>query len=165
MLRPTLLAALAALPLVYVSMPAGPPAALAQAPCFNVLPQEPVLVYDVTGFTFAGMLVHKHLAVYTNGVASISEAGTSSGPSSKADVAFVGPDKVRKLVADLTGANAFALCDQNVGAADIPLTTVTVARGATDAVAHTFSYWFAGAPYDKVEAVIDAFIKKTFPNF
>jgi hypothetical protein len=177
-MRCMLLAPLAALPLVslaipslavpFLAVPPSPARGTAPAPCANNLMQEPVLVYDVTGFTLTG-LIHRHLAVYNNGVASISSVSSSiftgSTTSSQADVAFVSPDEASKLLRELANANAFTLCDQSIAVSDIPMTTVSVSRGATDAQTHTFSYWTGGGPYAGVQQTIDAFIQKTFPSF
>ena len=45
---------------------------------------------------------------------------------------------------------------------DVPLNTLTVFNGTTDAQAHTFSYWLANGNYAPVQAAIDAFITQTF---
>jgi hypothetical protein len=185
-MRSLFLAPLAALPLVSLSIPSLAIPSLAipspaipsrailaapargTAPCANNLMQEPVLVYDLTGYTLIGFL-HRHLAVYNNGVASISAVSTNTlteAPDwNKAAVAFVSPDEADKLLRELSNDGAFGLCDQSIIVLDMPMTTVTVSRGATDAQSHTFSYWFGDGSYGKVQQTIDAFIQKTFPNF
>ncbi len=174
MLRSIAIAALAALPLSALSVPQGQgtvvgPTPSPGVPCTtNPLVQEPVLVFDISGFTLTGVL-HQHLAVYNNGVASISRVsgGTSLFPLSKdADLAFISSQMVEKLQKDLAAAGAPLACDEQLFVSDIPMTTVTVFRGGTDARAHTFSYWLPTTPQSQATAqVISKFIADVFPNF
>lgn len=136
----------------------------AAAPCRNIWQHEPILVYDVTGFTIAGGLRHLNLVVYNDGFATICKSDTIPFDEGVA-TAFTGTVTARTLLTDLALASAFTLCDQDLAAADIPLTTVTVMRGATDTLAHTFNYWVPDPPYTGVQSVINAFIATHFPGF
>lgn len=145
--------------------------------CTNTLPQEPVLMYDVSGFGLGGQ-IHLHLSLYSNGLASISSAPggiifpeqTSGGFGGffdpKAEMVFVDPAAVAELAENLALAGAFKACDEDAIIADIPLTTVTVFRGETNSRAHTFSYWTPLSPQTQaVGTLISEFIDKYFPNF
>jgi len=146
--------------------------------CTNTLPQEPVLIYDVSGFGFGGQ-IHLHLSLYTNGLASISsapggvifpEAQTTGGFGGffepKAELLYVDPAVVAQLAENLAAVGAFKACDEDAIIADIPLTTVTVFRGETNARAHTFSYWTPLSPQTQaVSTLINDFIATNFPNF
>jgi hypothetical protein len=131
----------------------------------NVLVVEPVLIYDVTGGTLAG-LVHSRLSVYNNGQVSISRKDFGS-PTGAADFTMVPVTRVRQLRADLEAAGASTFGDEMNNVADLPLTTVTFfSKPLPHAQANTFSYWntFDG-PYWPLQQVIDEFIVETFPNF
>ncbi|MEZ5977000.1 MAG: hypothetical protein R3F34_02115 [Planctomycetota bacterium] len=136
-------------------------------PC-NALQQEPVVMYDISGYTLTGVY-HLHLMVYDNGATSISRVsgGTPIFPmSNAADFTYVTKQRVKQLAKDLAQAGAFQLCDEDALVADLPMTTVTVFRGTMDAKAHTFNYWLpqtAGSA--KVQQLIDDFRTETFPNF
>jgi hypothetical protein len=172
MLRTTFFLTIVALPFVAASQQQqpiliGPPAAA--APCPNTLEQEPLLIYDVSGYGLAGV-IHQHLAVYDNGVVSISSVsgGTPIFPSAnKADLTYVPPATARDLAKSLVQAGARQICDEDIPVADLPLTTVTLfARGVTDDRAHTFSYWLPLSNESQtVSNLIQAFITTTFPNF
>lgn len=49
------------------------------------------------------------------------------------------------------------LGDQDLSVADIPLTTVTVFKGNTNAKAHTFSYWVGIKGYGQIAQIISDF--------
>lgn len=176
MIRSTFLLALAAAPFLALApqqiSPGGPtpigPGPFTQ-PCADTLDQEPLLMFDVSGFTLTGVL-HQHLCVYDNGVVSISSVsgGTPLFPlTNKADIAFVTPTQARTLHKQVVQAGAFQACDEPIPVADLPLTTVTVFRaGRTDDRAHTWSYFLPQTPQTQnVENAILAFKNATFPNF
>lgn len=172
MLRTTFFLTVAALPFLAASQPQqptliGPPAAI--APCANTLEQEPLLMYDVSGFGLAGV-IHRHLAVYDNGVVSISSVsgGTPLFPSAnKADITYVPAATARALLKSVVQAGARGICDEDIAVADLPLTTITIfGRGNTDDRSHTFSYWLPlSTESQTVSGLIQAFITTTFPGF
>jgi len=175
MLRSTLLIALACTPFVALARPGAAPAPLAAsaapaqiaAPCDNLFDQEPVLVFDVSGYGLAG-LIHQHVCVYDSGLVTYAEAGggTPLFPfGSSADITYVPVEKVRAFQKSLILAGAFSICDEDALVADAPLHTVTVFRGQTDSRAHTYSYWFPISQANTdVHALILAFIDDAFPN-
>jgi hypothetical protein len=128
------------------------------ATCVNVQRREPIVMWDVTGDTLAGTLVHGRLVVYNDGVTSVS--------SGNGDVRTEGvaPAVVQGLRRALVQAGATTLCDQAY-VTDMPLTTLTMFEGNTDAQAHTFSYWVAENAYAGVQAEIDHFLATHFPGF
>jgi len=145
------------------------PANALSAACKNDLMVEPVLNYDVTGSTLLGP-VHSRLTVYNNGLltrsstsgavaSSFAGSGSSGGTAS---TGFASPAAIAQLQKDLVDAGAFRLCDQPFVVSDVPLTTVTAFRGATDAKTHTFNYWLGIGDYAGVEQVIAAFIADNF---
>jgi hypothetical protein len=153
-----------------VASPAAAPAAqsLPGPGCPNFFVNEPLVVYDITGYTLTGLL-HLHLTVYSSGTAQISEAGGGAGPFpfvSMADVAYVTPEAAEKLWKTVVTADAMSICDYALQVSDVPLTTITVHRGDTNSAAHTYSYWVAGTPQmQAVDNAIQNFIHQYFPNF
>lgn len=180
MLRTSLVVALVAAPLLTPASqqisPGGPtpigPPIIGPPPtigCANTLDQEPLVMFDVTGFTLAGLL-HEHLCVYDNGVVTISRVsgGTPLFPlTNAADIAFISPNDARNLHKTLTQAGAFRACDEQLSVADLPMSTVSIFRaGATDDRVHTFSYWIPQSPESQATSLaISAFRDQTFPNF
>lgn len=144
----------------------GSPAALAPAPCPNDFDQEPLVMYDVSGYGLAG-LIHQHVCVYDNGLVTYGEAGggTPLFPfSSSADVAYVPVAKVEGFYKELLQFGAFGICDELSFVADAPLITVTVFRGQTDSRAHTYSYYFPlSVASQSVHDHINMFIGDVFP--
>lgn len=151
-------------PVSQLPIPAPPP----PGTCNNIFPQEPLVVFDVSGYSLTG-LIHQHLTVYSSGLVSISAAGggTQLFPfSSKADVAFLQISEVEKLWTKVIQDGAMSICDENAFVADLPLTTITVHRGATNSTARTFSYYFPMSPESNAVANhISEFINTHFPNF
>jgi len=127
------------------------------ASCANTQRREPIVMWDVTGNTVAGP-VHGQLVVYNDGVTSVSSG--NGGVRTEA----VAPAVVQALRGDLIQAGATTLCDQKQ-VTDMPLTTLTMFVGSTDAQAHTFSYWVANNGYAAVQAEIDDFLATHFPGF
>ena len=129
---------------------------------------EPVVVVDVSGATLLGP-VHRHLAVYTSGRVAYSAFGPQTVPGvggvqpvSRSET--IDPLLVEALVSDLARAGAWQLADQTIEPTDVPLITVTVLDGQTDARAHTFSYWIPTAPFHPVDAVLTGFMKAALPG-
>lgn len=133
-----------------------------QGPCVNTIRHEPVLVYEVSGFGFGG-LIDRMLTVYADGSLKLSSAELS-GPG-KAALAAASPAEVKTLTQTLSLAGSFTACDDQSTGFDVPLKTLTVFRGGTDALTHTVSWWFQNPPYDGLEQPLDAFIAQHFPNF
>ncbi len=152
--------------LVVVSLSLGVLSSLAQTtpgPIPAPFNQEPVVVFDETGGTLAGP-VHLHLAVYNNGLASISRK-TRTG-SSAADVKMVSPEAVKALFSALQAAGAGSLPDDRTIATDVPLKTVTffLAPGPRSG-SNTFSYLKAHDSYGRVDSILRRFICTNFPGF
>ncbi len=116
---------------------------------------EPVLNFDVSGSTLTGPLHHR-LTVYNNGLITASQCSGFSGANS-AGTGFTTPALAEKLRKELIDAGGLTLPDQNLSVADIPLTTVTVFKGNTNAKAHTFSYWVGFKGYAKIAQIISDF--------
>jgi len=131
----------------------------AAAPSFQIgITQEPILNWDVTGGTLSGPF-HTRLTVYNNGLVTGSSC-TGLGGSNSAGTAYASTAEVEKLRKELIDAGGLKLADQNISVADIPLTTVTVFKGTTDASAHTFSYWIGTGNYGKIAQIISDFATK-----
>ncbi|MFO0839251.1 MAG: hypothetical protein U1D55_12100 [Phycisphaerae bacterium] len=128
----------------------------------NVWVREPVLIYDMTGYGFAG-LMHRHVAVYNDGVVNLSKTGIIG-----TDVRALQIDsaQVEALRRQLIAAGAATLRDDPSGGADIPLTTVTFfAAAAPRTWANTFSYYFPAPAWMPVEQAIGNFIAAVAPGF
>jgi hypothetical protein len=136
------------------------------APCPEVDPTVPIVMLETAGFGFGGA-IHRRLTVYSNGLATYSEAGGGVlGPaSSHAAFTHVDAADVAKLRKDLRQAGVFELCDLEQIVADIPMTQITAFRGkGADLEAHTYSYYFAQtAAHSAVEGILNALITKYFP--
>jgi len=128
--------------------------------CGNSVKQEPVLNFDVTGATFAGAF-HSRVTVYNNGLGTRSKLQPVFG-TEEVETVFLSPATVAQLQSDLIAAGAFKLCDLLQSTADIPLTTVTVFQGTTDARAHTYSYFFPVKGHAVVDQIIGDFIDAHF---
>ena len=163
MIRSFILGALTATPLVYAAFPAAPQPA-PQSGCSNVWVAEPLVVYDVTGATLAG-LVDSNLVVYDSGVAKLSSASAQPGEG-RAILSYVSPQEALDFARDLALAGGLAICDQNAAGSDVPLKTLTLFRsGKTDTRVHSFSWWFATKEYSAIQQRIDQFIQTHFSSF
>jgi len=143
------------------------------SPCAgNAIKMEPVVNVDVTGSTLLGP-THFRFTAYNSGLVTVSRASligvanesAGSFPFADADTIFVSTEAVDQLAKNLRAAGAFSLCDQNFSTADVPLTTVTVFRGATNAVAHTYSYWAAFGEHADAALAIGDFIQEHLSGF
>jgi hypothetical protein len=161
MLRFALAATLVALPFASAQQSQT---SLAAAACPNVWKHEPVATYDIAGSTLIGP-IYQHLAIYNDGHMIISRTTFDPDPGA-AQTSFLTPAEIQQLRADLIAANVETLCDDPFQASDSPLTTVTYFRGATNASAHSFSYWSGfGGSYAAVDQVFLDLIAAKFPNF
>ena len=133
--------------------------------CPDAIGRELLLVYDLSGSSLVGQF-HTSLVVYDDGLCVISKRNQTTFPIPGQDVdvdsADVGADTVAHLLSQLASLGAFKACDQQMQVVDVPLKTVTVARGSTDARAHTFSYWF---DLSGIDATVQSFIQQHFPRF
>lgn len=162
MTRTLLVVALAGAPFLALTLdPLSPSVSLAptaaSSPCPNDIAREPVLIYDQSGSTLSG-IVTRHVCVYGDGtvIASHASGGTALFPyESGARITHVDPARITKLRTDITQAGVWSLCDESLSLADFPLTTVTVLRGGTDALAHTYSYYF---PLSTTNQIVHMFI-------
>jgi len=131
--------------------------------CPESITHEPLVIYDITGFTFIGQLVHVNLVAYSDGFVSL--VGLDQAGVGTVETAFLMPNDIRALRDALRGQGAFQLCDQPLSAADTPLRTVTVFQRRADAQAHTYSYFVVQNEYAGPQQVIDTFIDTHFPGF
>ncbi|QDU66149.1 hypothetical protein [Engelhardtia mirabilis] len=111
------------------------PSSAASVPADTAVPagllvNEPVVVYDVTGLVFAGS-VHQHLTAYNSGFVTIAKRDDNPFGNLDVDVqtANIGSRAAKQPLVDLIVAGASSLPDQDAGAADIPLETLTLAEG------------------------------------
>ena len=137
--------------------PAPPP------PCTNVFTHEPVLMYEVSGFTLCCQ-VDQALSVYGDGFVRLSRA-TYDGTNSKSQLAYVGTAPIQALLADLGALGAGSACDVPIQVSDMPLSTLSLMRGETDGRAHTFSWLYDDGTGGAITARLDAFIQATSPSF
>lgn len=144
-----------------VTPPATSPPTPAPA-CPDRFAIAPVLIYDVSGTTLWGPQ-YFHLVVYSDGHALVARRG-STPDSGESATALLEPFEVDQLRADLEAANAFALCDQPMNVHDVPLRTVSVFRGGTDAQSRTFSYFLPSGPIANVQWVVDRVLTTEFPG-
>lgn len=141
--------------------PGAGPGFAAPSFCPNKIEVEPVVIYDVSGSTFAGPF-HQHLTVYNSGLATFARATNFSEP--EVAVAQVSPADIAQLESDLDALGARSLCDIPTLVSDVPLTTVTVFAGATDARAHTFSFFLSIKQQGAVKQLLESFIATHFQS-
>lgn len=160
MSRSNLIASFALLPVFLAPAPA-----VVQAPpaCPNIVTHEPLVLYDITGSSFAGP-IDIALTVYNDGTARISSSNQLGLPS-QAETVMVGAVDAHQLLLDLSALGAGHLCDSFQGIPDVPVSTLTVFRDAVDSRNHTFSWVLAQGAYAPVEQRLQDFIHSTFPNF
>lgn len=170
MSRRLLLAALAFSPLAFFAVR---PAAAVPGGCGNLFPNEPLVLFDTTGFTLSGSLIHQNLVVYGSGIAAYSVSSQQLTPPLEgsfdfgdAKVAMLTPETAQRFLRELAFAGAFSLCDEPAFVADVPPSTLTVFNGGTDAAAHSFSFFGGGLsqPHATVAQIVDAFITAHFPG-
>ncbi|MDH3254511.1 MAG: hypothetical protein OEM62_05925 [Acidobacteriota bacterium] len=130
----------------------------------NPIDCEPLVVYDISGYGIGGA-IHEHLAVYSDGLASV--ASLSPG-GFFAEVTWVTPERAREFNDELIAAGALELPDRRTdGVADFPMTTVTVFNGSQqNAVHNVFSFYDIGEArdYEAVVGIVEAFIGETFAS-
>lgn len=147
---------LSLLPLAGSLQPNAPQDSIA---CQNVILHEPLLQYEVSGFTLVAM-VDRNLTVWADGTVRLAEASTNG--DGRCLLAKLPTEEIQELHRALTQAGAFGACDEDMMASDLPLSTLTIFRGTQDARAHTFSWWAPEPEYAPFEALLEAFIGKNF---
>ena len=129
--------------------------------CVNLLRNEPVLVFDVTGSTLAGP-VHENLIVYSSGFVAFSRAESFS-QAMAVRTGHVSPDEVARLLRDLADSGAGVGCDQAIVVTDVPMKSLTTLAAGTNARAHTINY-FGGEPfYEAIDEIVGDFRAQVFP--
>ncbi len=162
MFRYTALAALSVLP--WLAPSHGPGSSAAAPGCVDVFPHHPIVVYEITGGTFAGPL-DQELIVYGDGSARLSSATANFG-AGKSQLAFAGDTSAAALLTSLSQNGAFQLCDVPDQVSDMPLSTLSVMRRNTDSRVHSYSWYIAPAgPHATVEQLLQSFIATHFPSF
>lgn len=168
--RPALLLSVAACSALFAVTPRAEEPFLQSRICPNSIKHEPLLIFERSGGTLLGPM-YRNLTVYSDGRVSMSKDDTvffDSGVGQETAVAVISlsTGEVERLWAMLVDAGAFSLCDMDgPQVMDVPLNTVTIFDGRTDADAHTYSYWIAINEYAGVGAVISSFIAMHFPDF
>jgi hypothetical protein len=164
MKRPILITALSALTLAPVAVVlAAAGSSGGPAPCPNLYPHEPIVVYEVSGYSLGGF-IDQALVVYRDGSARLSHA-TLDGNGSRSQWTYVGQDAAIELARNLANLGAREVCDRPEIVADLPLTTLTIIGPQTDARAHTASWWFPDTPQlQSIQLRINGFIATFFPN-
>jgi len=157
MFRSFAVSTVAALPFLFMAQAAPTPT------CANTIRHEPVLLFDVNGGTLAGP-VDMQLTVYNDGVARICRTQSIFG-TVDARIAYVTPAAAKQLVGDVAAFGAGTLCDLDLITSDVPNSTLTILRDATDTRAHTFSWTGAQGAYSQIEQRLYTFINATFPGF
>ncbi len=117
---------------------------------------EPLVVFDVSGATLLGP-VHRSMILYNNGRVSVAEFAPGKAPRNASRMISI--DEAERLHGALVDCGALDMLDQKEQVMDVPMTSISIFTGETDAVSHTFNYWLAGSEYGKVEHTIDRFIR------
>lgn len=163
------------IPALYSAQAPSPSFTPAPAPvpvpgCDNTWDRDPLVVYDISGYTLTGAL-HRHLSIYSDGTATISSVSGIQGStwfpaSNKADFTFVGADIALKTWSAVRAAGALNECDSSLNVSDVPLQTVTVFRGSQNQSSRTYNYLLADTTAKvKIEQILNDFIQQYFPNF
>lgn len=135
------------------------------------LDQEPLIVYDISGFGLAGP-IHRHFTLYTSGLATISSASNFGAPTEgtlvfgpgDAGFKYVSPAKARQVWKRTIVAGGLDATDGGFFGADVPTSTITIFErpGRTS---NTFNFLFAQGQAAEVATIINAFIAEEFPDF
>ncbi|MFT7670760.1 MAG: hypothetical protein ACI8X5_003473 [Planctomycetota bacterium] len=121
--------------------------------------REPVVMFDVSGGTLLGAYA-EHLIVYNDGYASYSIM--SPFEEARVEGRMLPGNGAANLLEELEKAGAFEMTDAEGEVSDVPLTTVTVFQGGTNAAAHSFSYWLSSGPQGMADDVLSDFIFAQF---
>ena len=125
--------------------------------CVDRLAINPVATMTCSGTTLLGGWQLSTIAIYSNGLVTVSQASGAGGASS-AGHALIDPQYVDNLQRELRRLGAHTLCDERFDVSDSLLTTVTVFSRGQDARAHTFSYWIPTGEYQDVDDAITNFM-------
>ena len=132
----------------------------------NFFDREPVLFFETSGYTLAGMY-HRRLSVYSDGTVSVSKvSGIPNHLIKGADFSFISLSAIEELQESLIVARAHLLGDQKYNVQDVPLSTVTFfANTGPRTQSNTFNYFLPQGVWADVDAAIDDFIDMWFPGF
>lgn len=158
-MRRSILTALLALPALYVCAALAPTTVAPS--CVNEFPHEPVLMYEVSGRSLC-CLVDIQMTIWSDGSARAASAD-ESGPG-RAQIAYIPPLAVQGLLAELNTLGAGAACDEPSFTSDVPLSTLTLLRGTTDARAHTWSWLGDDGHGGAIELRLNQFLHTHFPG-
>lgn len=124
--------------------------------CVDAIQMAPVIQMTKAGATLLGESLST-VVIYSNGLITMSSIDPRNGGSS-AQMLHANPLDVQDLKADLGDLNVGSICDARITVYDVPLTTVSVSRGASDGMTHSYSYWLGTDHQREVESVILDFI-------
>jgi len=158
-MRRSILAALLVPPTALLCVAVAPtPAAV---PCDNIFPHEPVLMYELSGYTLC-CPIDVQLTVFGDGSTRIASA---EGTNGRARIQYVSQAEVQSLLADLGALGAGVACDVPSFFSDVPLATLTLMRGTTEGRARTWSWLGDDGQNNAIQARLDQFVQQTFPGF
>jgi len=158
-MRRSILAALLVPPAAWLCVAIAP--TQGTAPCDNIFPHEPVLLYEVSGNTLC-CAIDLQLTVFRDGSARLASA---EGTNGRARIQYVSPSVVQSLLADLGALGAGFACDVPSFFSDVPLSTLTLMRGTTEGRARTWSWLGDDGQNNAIQARLDLFVQQTFPGF
>lgn len=124
--------------------------------CIDAIQIAPVIQMTKAGNTLLGPSMST-VMIYSNGLVTMSSVDPRGGGSG-AQMLHVDRRDVMDLQADLAEIGAGSICDAQTTVFDVPLTTVSVSRGASDSMTHSYSYWLAEGRQADVESAILDFI-------
>jgi len=156
---------LAALALI-VSLSPGPDSqgVVIGPPILAGIAREPLLVHNVSGGTLTGP-INTNLTLFGDGSWHYSSRSSFLGTETiVVETGAVAPSVVKDLYKNLLAAGAGSLPDQTFAVSDVPLNTLTFMRPATNAFAHTFSYFIGVDGYGDVQTLIGDFISTHIPT-
>lgn len=134
-------------------------------PPVGKIAMEPVLLHSLSGGSLSGT-TEEQLVVYNSGLMVISKSNVFFGTVDvDARSAQLSEAALMVLRRRLDAAGAFGLGDTGISVTDVPLHTLTVFKGATNAHAHSFSYWLGSDDYFATDQLIQELIYTHFPGF
>lgn len=131
-------------------------------PCVNIYPHEPVLMYEVSGYSLC-CLIDIQMTIYGDG--SVRAASADEFGIGRAQIAHVSPAELQALLTDLSAFGAGSSCDVQSFFNDVPLSTLTMLRGTTDGRARTWSWLGDDGQNGAIEQRLNQFLHATFPGF
>ena len=130
--------------------------------CPNLFDSEPLVEYDISGGTLAG-LYHLRVSVSSSGAVSVAEVDPVADEPIAA-IQFLDELEVLALRDDLLAAGAGDLCDDTIHVIDAPIVTLTVFRA--DGTSHSSNYFReagVGAWKDS-DDLLQTFLAEKFPQ-